>query len=367
MGAVMSAEQEQIKGTARQFLQREMPLDEIVARVDGGLAYAEAWQKLASELGAQALCVPEQAGGIGGSFTDLAMVIEESGRVLAPMPIHMAGTVAVLLRRHAGDPVIRGYLEGIAEGTMVMAVDVPTAIGPSGAFTAEYTGGRRWLVTGRTRPLVGAEAATHLLTWIESVGTVVIDLSQGATLETREGADPTRGLAVVECRGAVASALAAFDPVSSRRLALDLTRVGIALDSVGGARRCLELAVDYAKVREQFGRPIGSFQAIKHKCAEMLLLVEAATSTTRVAAAAADNGDLEELTLAADLAYTYAAAAYGEVASETIQILGGIGFTWEHPAHLYFKRAKVNAVLAGSAVQVRGETAVALGILQSTH
>jgi alkylation response protein AidB-like acyl-CoA dehydrogenase len=159
------------------------------------------------------------------------------------------------------------------------------------------------------------------------------------------------------------------DADDSRKAIVAISRTATALDSVGGARRCLELAVDYAQNREQFGKPIGTFQAIKHKCADMLLAVESATSAAFAAAAAVDKAnasdlDLDALAEAARVAHAYCGNAYVATAAETIQILGGIGFTWEHPAHLFYKRAKVNSVLTGTARDVRIECATVLGLRQ---
>jgi alkylation response protein AidB-like acyl-CoA dehydrogenase len=145
--------------------------------------------------------------------------------------------------------------------------------------------------------------------------------------------------------------------------ARDLTAVALAAEQLGGATRLVEMAVEYAGLREQFGRPIGSFQALKHNCADLLVEVEAARSATEFAIWAATQND-ESLPLASAIAQAAASEAYSRVAAENIQIHGGIGFTWEHPAHLYFRRAKSDEALLGDSVQQRSRIAELLQLTE---
>ena len=151
------------------------------------------------------------------------------------------------------------------------------------------------------------------------------------------------------------------DALAGLTKTLDLVAVGLAAEQVGGAQRCLDASVDYAKNRIQFGRPIGSFQAIKHKCADMLLEVESAKSAAYYASFAAAE-DSDELPVVASLAKSYCSEAYFHAAAENIQIHGGIGFTWEHPAHLYFKRAKSSELLFGDPTYHREQLAQRIGL-----
>ena len=144
--------------------------------------------------------------------------------------------------------------------------------------------------------------------------------------------------------------------------ALATAAILLSAEQVGGAQRCLDMSVDYAKVRVQFGRPIGSFQAIKHKCADMLLAVESARSAAYYAASALDGASAADVLAAAALAKAHCSTAYTRVAAENIQIHGGIGFTWEHPAHLYFKRAKTSELLFGDPAWQRERLAALVGI-----
>jgi alkylation response protein AidB-like acyl-CoA dehydrogenase len=174
---------------------------------------------------------------------------------------------------------------------------------------------------------------------------------------------PTLDLTRVTFSGTPATRISKGDAAAGLRKVLALAVTALAADQVGGAQRCLDMAVEYAKTRLQFGRPIGSFQAIKHKCADLLVETEFARSAAYHAAfvAAAGDGD-DELFAAAHMAKSYCSETYFHAASENIQIHGGMGFTWEHPAHLYFKRARASAVLFGDAIDHRRKLATTLGL-----
>jgi alkylation response protein AidB-like acyl-CoA dehydrogenase len=173
--------------------------------------------------------------------------------------------------------------------------------------------------------------------------------------------DLTRPLASITCTAAPARLVGADGGAAAAlRVGRDLAMVCLAAEEVGGAQRCLDMAVDYAKTRVQFGRPIGSFQAIKHKCADMLVTVEAARSAAHYAAWAASE-EPPELPLAVSVASAYCADAFFSVAAENIQIHGGIGFTWEHDAHLFFRRAKSSQLLFGSPDSYRDRLADLVG------
>jgi alkylation response protein AidB-like acyl-CoA dehydrogenase len=173
----------------------------------------------------------------------------------------------------------------------------------------------------------------------------------------------TRKLARVELRGVPARLVSGpGDATATLSRALDLALAALTAEQVGGAQRCLDMAVDYARIRMQFGRPIGSFQAVKHKCAEMLLAVESAKSAAYHAAGSAAEETSDELGVAAAIAKAYCSEAYFHVAAETIQVHGGIGFTWEHDAHLYFRRAKSSQLFLGDEHYHRERFAALTGI-----
>jgi alkylation response protein AidB-like acyl-CoA dehydrogenase len=262
------------------------------------------WRTLAEQIGVAALPVPEEYGGAGAGLVEAALVLEEVGRSLAPVPL-LPSLVAAAT---TDDPDL---LARIAAGEVAAVVLDP----------AEPV-------------LYGAEAT--ILLALTDAGVVLVE---DAEVAPAPALDPTLRLATV-----------AFDPASARRIVGDRTRarkaalVGVSALAAGCARRGLDMTVAYAKERQQFGRPIGSFQALKHRMADLLVLVE----TTRSAARAAAAGEIEPAVAAA-----YAKRAVGRVAAETIQLHGGIAITWEHDAHLVFKRAHALGQLLGPAHGLR--------------
>ena len=219
--------------------------------------------------------------------------------------------------------------------------------------------GRRWFV------LDGATADVVLVAATTRVGPSLFAVrrdASGLTSTPLETLDMTRRLANLEfddLPGTLIGADGAGD--AAMRAARTAVLAGLAAEQVGGARRAMEMSVEYAKVREQFGRPIGSFQAIKHKCADMLLEVESSTSAAYAAGQAIDDRS-DETALLASLAKAYCSEAFYHVAAENIQVHGGIGFTWEHPAHLYFRRAKSTEMLFGNPMHHRERVLEELGL-----
>jgi alkylation response protein AidB-like acyl-CoA dehydrogenase len=289
------------------------------------------WKRLTTELGLTGLAVPAAQGGSGASFVELAVVLEEAGRCLLRAPLlSTAVAAAVLVEGDAADLVPR-LVDGSTSAAFVVG-DV-SAAGPAGD-----------LLSGTVPQVVDAASAGLLLV---TVGETLYAVDAAiAVVQPVEALDPTRPLARVELDGTHGRA------VGTSAYALDLLHVALAAESVGAARRALEVTVDYLKVREQFGRPLGSFQALRHRVADLTVELEAATSTAWYAArAAADRS--AELSVVAPLAKATATDAFTHVAGEAIQLHGGIGFTWEHDAHLYFKRAWTTALLHGDATSLR--------------
>jgi alkylation response protein AidB-like acyl-CoA dehydrogenase len=369
MRFVLSAEQEEIRGVARQYFTRDLPLDKAVERVDSEVDDPRWWPSLAEELGCQALVIPEENGGLGASFVELAMVLEEAGRALSPSPLLSTAAVATAVLLRAEDSVAaERWLPGIADGSVVAAVAIAEASGswtPAGVECLATQDALGWSLTGAKRFVLDAAAADVILVFGragDELALFAVEPGDGVVVEPRTSADPTRHLADLTFDRAPATLIGALgDGAGLLTHAVDVGCVAVALDAVGGARQCLEIAVEYAKTREQFGKPIGSFQAIKHKCADMLLRVEAATSVAYEAAAAV-AADADDLSTTARIAKAYATESYGLVAAETIQILGGIGFTWEHPAHLFFARAKFDEHLFGGLSTQRHQLAEMLAI-----
>jgi alkylation response protein AidB-like acyl-CoA dehydrogenase len=367
----LSDEQEALRSTVRQFLDDKAPQSEVRRLMETSEGYDPAvWRQMAAHLGLQGLIVPEEFGGAGFTFLELIVVFEEMGRSLLCAPYFSTVAMAATLLMSLGDQAAQSdILPRIADGSAIATVALAeeagswnprdlamTASGENGSWS--LTGDKFYVTDGHIADVVLVVAPTVAGISVFAVNSGAAGLST-ALLSTM---DKTRKLARLTFAdtparlvGTEGTAAAAVDHM------LDLAAVALAAEQVGGAQRAMEIAVDYAKIREQFGRPIGSFQAIKHKCANMLLEVESARSAAYYAGWAASEGDAE-LPAAASVAKSYCSEAYVHAAAENIQIHGGIGFTWEHPAHLYFKRAKSSELLLGAPEYHRERLLQGIGI-----
>jgi alkylation response protein AidB-like acyl-CoA dehydrogenase len=353
----LSEEQQELRRTVRAFLEQKAPETEVRRLMETDEGYDPAvWRQMAEQLGLQGLAVPEDLGGSGYSFRELAIVLEEMGRALLPSPFFASAVLATTALLHAGDDAAaKELVPELASGARIGTLAVGEGNGRWDAeaiATTARAAGDGWTVSGTKRFVPDGHVADLLLVAARTdAGVSLFAVDAGASGVTRTPLftmDQTRKLADVELAGAPARLVGAEGqawPVIEETLRL--AAVALAAEQVGGAQRCLEISVQYAQDRIQFGRPIGSFQAVKHKCADMLMRTELARSAAEYAAWCAAQGDAD-LPVAAAMAKSYCSEAYFDVAAETIQVHGGIGFTWEHPAHLYFKRAKSSELLLGS-------------------
>ena len=284
------------------------------------------------------LIVPEVRGGLGGSHRDLAVVFEELGAALSQTTLLGSGVLAGSLLTVLGDPA--DMLPGVCDGTTVAAV-----AGRDGQVV--FDGDR---LHGSARYVLDGLRADVLLVRAGS-GIYAVDPSSAGLARLRaQTFDPTRPLATVEFGGVAAHCLGSAEALDR---ALDTAGLALAAEQLGGARQAFEMAVGYAKERFQFGRAIGSFQAIKHLCADLLLDLEGARSGLYYAAWCADRAEPTTAQAALALARSCCSDVFVASAAANIQIHGGIGFTWEHPAHLYLRRARSSAVLLGDAAGQR--------------
>jgi alkylation response protein AidB-like acyl-CoA dehydrogenase len=310
------------------------------------------WQRLGSELGVLGLSVPESDGGVGGTLVDQAIAVEELGAALATGPLFSTVFLAIpALVAAPGGPDRDELLGALVEGTRTAAFAVPDAAGAFDPAAVTVSGAEK--LTGTVARVVDADAADELLvaaTGPEGVALYAVDANGPGVQRTALATlDPTRPQATIELSEAPARLLAG--PDESDRVITHALQVGSALlaaEQVGAAAHLLNLSVEYAKSRLQFGRPIGSFQAVKHRLAEGMVDLEHARSATYHAVWALGDGS-DDPALAAAIAQALASAAFSRIAADTIQVHGGIGFTWEHQAHLYLKRATTDAALLGSA------------------
>ncbi|HSM02754.1 MAG TPA: acyl-CoA dehydrogenase family protein [Acidimicrobiia bacterium] len=379
MNFAFSEEQEMLRETARRFLESKSPSEVVRRLMETEEGYDESlWAEIAVQ-GWQAMAIPEEYGGAGFTFMEQAILMEEMGRTLFPSPYLSTVVVGADLILTAGnEDQKQELLPGIASGERTVALahleengswdaDGITMIAKKDGSEIVLDGVKSFVVDGHTADtLIVVVRTDDSSSGEDGISLVVVPGdAAGVTRRRLETMDQTRkqaeitfesvrvpGSAILGSPGGGWSALADT---------LDRTVVALAFEQVGGAAKCMEMSVQYAKDRVQFGRPIGSFQAIKHKCADMLVEVESAKSAAYYAGWAVAAGD-DEVKIVAPLAKSYCSEAFFHCAAETIQIHGGIGFTWEHDAHLYFKRAKTDELLFGSPAHHRAILADRLGI-----
>jgi alkylation response protein AidB-like acyl-CoA dehydrogenase len=328
------------------------------------------WAQMGSQLGLQGLAIPEEYGGSGFTYVELIVVLEEMGRSLLCAPYFSTVALAANAILTSGDDAAKKeLLPGIASGDAIATLAFTEDNGrwdEGGITTTATRAGDGWTLDGHKMFVLDGHVANLLVVAARTPAGLslfaVDENAPGLTRTPLATMDQTRKQARLELSGTPARLIGA-DGGASAGLSktLDLAAVALAAEQVGGAQQCLDMSVEYAKQRVQFGRPIGSFQAIKHKCADMLLEVESAKSAAYYAGwAAAEASD--ELPVVASLAKAYCSDAYFHAAAENIQIHGGIGFTWEHDAHLYFKRAKSSELLLGDPTYHRELLAQRIGL-----
>jgi alkylation response protein AidB-like acyl-CoA dehydrogenase len=366
-----SEEQEELRKSVRRFLEDKSPETEVRRLMETTEGFDPAvWRQMGEQLGLQGLAIPEEFGGSGYTYVELVVVLEEMGRALLCAPYFSTVALAANALLHSGDDAAKKeHLPGIASGDTIATVAFTEDSGrwdEAGISMDATRSGEGWSLSGHKMFVLDGHTADLVIVAARtgagvSLFTVAGDAS-GLTRTPLSTMDQTRKQARLEFSSTPATVLGTEgEGWSVLAKMLDLAAVALAAEQVGGAQKVLEMAVDYAKNRVQFGRPIGSFQAIKHKCADMLLEVESAKSAAYYAgwAAAEDN---DELPVVASLAKAYCSDAYFHATAENIQIHGGIGFTWEHPAHLYFKRAKSSELLFGDPTYHRELLAQRIGI-----
>jgi len=357
----LTEEQEELRRVVRRFLETTSPIGEARRLMDTSEGYEPAvWKQLSQELALPGVQIPEAYGGQGFGFVELGVVLEEMGRALLCAPYFSSAVMAANAILNAGSESQKGaLLPGIAAGETLATFALAEPSGrwdASGVELEARRSGTTWTLHGEKSFVLDGCAADLIVVVARARGSEgesglsFFTLRANADDFTRrplDVIDPTRKLARLTFNGARAELLGeAGEGGPALAKTLDQASAALASEMVGGAQRLLEMTVDYAKTRVQFGRPIGSFQAIKHKCADMLLELELARSSAGYAAEAADSAE-EELPAVASLAKAQGSDAFLHIAAESIQIHGGLGFTWEQDVHLFFKRAKSSEGLLG--------------------
>jgi alkylation response protein AidB-like acyl-CoA dehydrogenase len=374
-------EQQALREQAQEFLTHHSGSEAVRRAMESETGFdAELWKRIGGELGWTGLCVPEAYGGAGLGAVELTALMERMGEHLLCAPFFSTQCLAAeAILLGGSEAQKRAWLPGIAAGRLsaALAYAEPDRVQELGALETrcESEPGDGFRISGTKRYVVDGHSADLLVVAARRAGTqgeeglelfLVSPTLPGVTRRPLPGLDLTRRLAEIRFDGVRVPGEARLGDAPGRgaavlRETLDRAAIALAAEQVGGAQRCLDLSVAYAKERVQFGRPIGSFQAIKHLCADMLLLVESARSAAYYAACVAAEGG-EGLSVAASLASAWCSDAYFRCAGDAIQIHGGVGFTWEYDPHLHFKRARCSQSLLGDPAWHRERVARAIGL-----
>ncbi|WP_322777872.1 acyl-CoA dehydrogenase family protein [Frankia sp. Cas4] len=368
---ILTDEQKELRSMARRFFESRSPESEVRRLMDTDAGFdPDVWEMLSGELGLAGLIIPEEHGGSGASATELGIVLEEAGRALLCAPLLSSAVLAAQTLLESNDAAAqREFLPRLATGRCRGALAVteePGSWDPAAVSVTAMRSGDEWVVSGTKSYVLDGHTAQLLIVSArtgDQVSLLLVDAdAQGVAREVLPTMDQTRKQARItfhDVSGRLLGSEGAAPEVLDR--VFRFAAAALAAEQVGGAQRVLEMAVDHAKARVQFGRTIGSFQAIKHRCADLLVEVESARSAAYFALACFASAS-ENFVDAAHVAKAYCSDAFTRAAAENIQIHGGIGFTWEHPAHLYLKRAKASGQLLGSPAHHRDRLGRTLGI-----
>jgi alkylation response protein AidB-like acyl-CoA dehydrogenase len=359
-----TAEQAELRGVLRDFFAATSSPDDLRKHMATPRGFDEAlWSRMAGEIGVPGLAIPEEFGGAGFSFAELAVALGEAGRALACTPLLSTAVLAAHTLLLSGDrEACRRYLPALAAGTRTATV---AGFESAGELTATGAAGG-WAGSGQADFVLDGAGAdvVFLAAWTEAgLGLFACEAgAPGLTRQPRTVLDGTRPQALVTLRDTPLAPIG--EPGEAAGVVarvLDIGRAALAAEQVGGSAHALDATVAYVGQRHQFGRAIGSFQAVQHRLADLLVEVEAARSAAAYAVACVDAAP-DELAVAAGVAKVVCSETYRRAAEEYVQLHGGIGFTWEHPAHLYLRRARSAEVLFGTADDHRRRLAGLLGL-----
>ena len=352
--------QKTLKNTVRKFLSVECPIAEVRPLMETETAYdASLWQKMADQ-GWTGMLIPEQYGGFGMGMVEMAATLEEMGRALLPGPFFSTVVMAGTLIEKAGNEAQKEkYLGATARGEIKVTVaflEDPPAWTPQDVQLKARASGGAYLLDGTKLFVPDAGVADVIVVIARLDGELALFVvgrdTQGVAIRPMSSIDLTRKVYEIkfDCVCVPPEAMLASGPPAVEALgrARAMATVGLVAEMTGGMQRLLDMTVEYAKTRKQFGRPIGQFQAVQHQCADMLVLTESSRSAAYYAAYAIQEG-IPEAPLAVSVAKAYASEAYRETGNRAIQVHGGMGFTWENDAHLYYRRAKVSEQMFGDA------------------
>ncbi|WP_116047637.1 acyl-CoA dehydrogenase family protein [Amycolatopsis palatopharyngis] len=345
-----------LRASVRDLLTDRCDPESVLGRIETGQPCdLSLWRTLAADLGVAGLQVPEALGGHGASVRESAVVLEELGRSVAPVPFLSSAVLATsaLLAADTSRPEVAQPLGRLAGGEQVGVLAVAFSTWPGAAFPDGVRAEGDGALTGKVGTVADAAAADLLL--VPAMGKdgpglyAVTSAAAGVTVTARVSLDPTRQVADVVLDGARATPLVTGDQAAAVLATALRTGAGLlASEQLGIAQWCLDETVSYVKQRFQFGRPVGSFQALKHRLADLYLELVSARAAARYAADVLAS-DSPDVAVAVAVAQSYCADLAVHAAEECVQLHGGIGMTWEHPAHLYLKRAKADQLALGTA------------------
>jgi len=357
-----SPEQYELRDEARRFLERQCPTTHVREFIDDTAGWSRDLWKQMADLGWMALPFPESYGGLGQGFLDLVLLLEELGRAVAPVPflssIAHAGQTILL---QGSDEQRARWLPAIASGDRIATLAIAEHNGTfdeAGVSARAARDGDAWRITGEKRYVLDAAAADLFVVAARAEhGVAWFLVEEPSEVVPLRAFDRTRTMGTVRLDGTIAEPLATPGLEPGLRTAV----AAVCAETVGVASKVLDMTVAYTKEREQFGRPIGSFQAIKHRCAEMMTELESARAAATYACWAVAT-DAEDAEIAPSIAKAYASDALAHLGAEGVQVHGGIAFTWEHDMHLYLRRIKSAQVLLGDAAYHRERIARLVGL-----
>jgi alkylation response protein AidB-like acyl-CoA dehydrogenase len=359
--------QQLLQQSAREFFARECPAERVRALMETDTAFdAQLWEAMADQ-GWTGLIVPEEFGGLNLGIVELAVVAEEMGRACLPGPFISTVWASALIARTGSEGQKAHYLEAIATGrtkATVALLEETADWNPEAVMLKADSDGKHYRLDGRKEFVTDADVA-DLIIVVARAGDDLVLLpverkAAGLKVTATPGIDATRKLYAVEFEGISVPVTSALEIGYRAKEALDqatgIAMIALCAEMVGGMQWSLETAVEYAKTRQQFGKTIGIYQAVQHKCADLVLLTESSRSAVYYAAWALSEND-PTAKLAVSIAKSYCSDAGREVGNRAIQVHGGIGFTWEHNLHLYYKRAKSSEIMFGDATYHREQVA----------
>jgi alkylation response protein AidB-like acyl-CoA dehydrogenase len=348
--------EEALRDSVRRLFAERCPPEAVMSVYDPAPQdFSAVWHALAADLGMAGLLVPEQFGGAGATAREAAVVMEEIGRAVAPVPFLSSAVLATVALLEAGDTET---VKGLAAGSLTAALVVSLSTAPDDPIAGVSVSGGG--LTGRVTSVAGVSEADVLVVPVAGpdgleLHTVARD-ADGVGVSPLLTLDMTRPLANLEFSSAASSRVGAASAEAAVRAALQTAAALLASEQLGIAQWCFDTTLAYAKQRKQFGRAIGSYQAIKHRLADLWIEVNSVAPTARYAADTCARRD-DDAPIAAAVAQAYCSGAAVHAAEECVQLHGGIGMTWEYPAHLYLKRAKSDQLAFGTAYRHRARLA----------